>query len=245
MTYLPGTGIPVYGFCMVLGIGIGGILACFLIYKNGLNVEKFILFMSAELILTIIMAKLFYVCFEGENILTYVEIRGASIFKSGYSFYGGVIGLVIGIVIAVKVMGDSVLKYIPICVFSVPFVYAFIKVGCCFSSCCYGIKYTGAGAILYHDTLFAPKDVALFPVQLVDALCNMCLAAYLFLKSAKKKATMTDVFIYGYTYAVLRFFLEFLRGDVTYNICGLSVSQVISIGIVAGLSGRNLWKHHH
>ena len=59
--------------------------------------------------------------------------------------------------------------------------------GCAAAGCCYGIPYDGIGAVVYTESLIAPEHVSLFPVQALEAVLNLMLAAALFLYVYKKK----------------------------------------------------------
>ena len=76
-----------------------------------------------------------------------------------------------------------------------------------------------------------------FPVQLVEAGCNLILFAILFLLYDKNKISEKNTFkVYLFSYAIIRFLSEFLRGDEYRGFVGLlSTSQFISVLIIIGL----------
>jgi phosphatidylglycerol:prolipoprotein diacylglycerol transferase len=72
--------------------------------------------------------------------------------------------------------------------------------------------------------------VHLHPVQLYESLGNFLLFAFLYFYSKKERKAGMSIAIYIIGYAVLRFVVEFFRGDDRGMQClGLSISQIISV----------------
>ena len=90
----------------------------------------------------------------------------------------------------------------------------------------------------YRNIPYSLCDVPLFPVQLAEAVCNLILAAVLFVFVWKKGKTIYTVFLYLGVYGTVRFILEFFRFDDAQRgiFWGLSTSQWISLGILAGVT---------
>ena len=97
---------------------------------------------------------------------------------------------------------------------------------------------------VYTNSL-APEanGVSRFPVQLVEAAANFLLAIcmlWLFHKKKLKKGRL--ILVYGLSYPVIRFILEFWRGDQIRGIFfGLSTSQWISLAVFAISAVIALW----
>ena len=114
--------------------------------------------------------------------------------------------------------------------FVIPYVHAFGRIGCFCAGCCYGIEYTGPLSVAGH-----------FPVQLLEALLLFAFAFVilgLVCKRSRNEFGMTGISLFLYYilyYSILRFFLEFLRGDeargrVSFETgISLSISQIISL----------------
>ena len=151
----------------------------------------------------------------------------------GMVFYGGFIGGGIAILIYTKFSKtlrgkrDSLLDMYGVLV---PLFHGFGRIGCFLGGCCYGIESEFGFTI--HNNHLNPSinDVNRFPVQLVESACNFILFFvlwYLFRKGVMNKRIL---YIYLLTYPVIRFSLEFLRGDAYRGIFfGLSTSQWISV----------------
>ena len=98
--------------------------------------------------------------------------------------------------------------------------------------CCYGIEYHGKFAVHFPDNEFVSdlSVVPRFPVQLLEALINFILFIVLILIARKIRKRYSMFGLYLICYAIIRFSLEFLRGDVERGIVlGVSTSQWISL----------------
>ncbi len=146
-------------------------------------------------------------------------------------FYGGLIGGILGLFIYARQFNMSFIALCDIYAVVVPLGHAFGRVGCFFAGCCYGIPHDGAFSITYrHTDGNTPLGVPLLPVQLIEAACLIILFAVLLaihFRCHSGGAVTTTYFI---GYSVIRFSLEFLRGDVQRGfLLNLSTSQWISI----------------
>lgn len=155
---------------------------------------------------------------------------------SGLVFYGGLIGGAAAAVIYVLRCGVPVSEAFDIMFLGIPLFHAFGRIGCFLSGCCYGIEYHGVFAVTFPkgNAGAAPYDVELFPVQLLEAALNVVLWAVLtaiYRRTSRKWLTSG---LYLVLYSVMRFVLEFFRGDSIRGYVGnLSSSQFIGIFIAA------------
>ncbi len=85
----------------------------------------------------------------------------------------------------------------------------------------------------HNDYVNGLGSVSRFPVQLLEALINLILFIILFLYAKKPRKDGSLLGIYLICYSLLRFSLEFLRGDVERGILlGISTSQWISLLLI-------------
>lgn len=154
----------------------------------------------------------------------------AAIF-GGQVFYGGLIGGLISAMIYLKKTGKDVQLYAYIMAPLIPLFHAFGRIGCFLGGCCFGIEMEHG--ITFHDSpIPAANGVPRLPVQLIEAGCNFILFVVLYILQRKGKCKNTLLYIYLLSYSVIRFILEFFRGDKYRGFIGpLSTSQMISIGI--------------
>ena len=150
----------------------------------------------------------------------------------GMVYYGGLIGLLLACYLYSRRYSLSYPKYSDLMAVCTPLFHAFGRVGCFASGCCYGVEWEYG--IVSYDT-YTPEVnlVARFPVQLLEAGLNLLLFAlllFLFLRGIRSGALLRT---YLLIYPVIRFFDEFLRGDLVRGMfAGLSTSQWISIGLL-------------
>jgi len=165
--------------------------------------------------------------------------------NTGIAFLGGLIGGFIGFFILFPIfiggrvqMAEVMNELAP----SIIIGHAIGRIGCLMAGCCYG-KPSKWGVIYKAGT---PANNAygaekLFPVPIAEAVFLMILF-FIVLARRKKGAT-----IYLIGYAVIRFLLEFLRGDVRGGSGFLSPAQIICMGILAIAAGVNcaIWYKRH
>ena len=151
----------------------------------------------------------------------------------GWVFYGGLIGFVVGMYIYCRIYKVDFIMILDMTTPFLPFVHGFGRIACFTAGCCYGVEYHGIGAIHFPYNEFVPELNAFprFPVQLTEAACNFIMFAILlaiFNKGKLRKGKLLGVYLIYYS--VMRFFLEFLRGDLERGkVGGVSTSQLISL----------------
>ena len=165
----------------------------------------------------------------------------------GSVFYGGLFGGMIAGAIAGKVLKLDMKLWTDLMAPIVPLFHAFGRIGCFLGGCCYGIE--SEFGFITHTNEFVPEinGVTRFPVQLLEAGCNIILAVVMFMLLKRRENERLKgnlIYIYLIAYGVIRFSDEFLRGDLIRGFVGfLSTSQFISIfsiGISVYLLYRSL-----
>ena len=231
-----GYNIATYGLIIFIGIFIGAIISIFYFTKF-FNIKKEDVFYCIlyAVIGVGIGAKLLYIItnipFLIENYQT-LDLYNTflQMLKGGFVFYGGLIGGILGVFIYSKQFKISFKELLLILLPVVPLIHSIGRIGCLCAGCCYGMEYHGFGAITFHDSLLAPNDVPLFPMQVVEAICNFIIFIVLLVTYKKFLGTYKTVGLYLVLYSIVRFTLEFFRGDLIRGIYfSLSTSQWISI----------------
>lgn len=229
--------LPLYGLCFISGIAVAACVALLLIKKK--KIEAFDLVCSAiyAVIGGLLGSKIMFVAVSWEEIRAY-NLSFLEIIRGGFVFYGGLIGGVLGLLIYVKQfklpMGDFFDVYATV----LPLGHAFGRIGCFFGGCCYGMemKHDGFFCVVYKNPYNAltPRGVPLLAIQLIEAGCLLiCFAGMLtlFYRSKRLRGNLAE--IYACAYAVLRFALEFFRGDKERgDFLFLSTSQWTSIVLI-------------
>lgn len=238
--------IPIRMYGLMIGIGflLGIYLASRRAKKEGLNPDL-ILDMGVYLLLAaIIGSRLLHVLTNLQD-FTKTPLDAFAIWKGGLVFYGGVIAAVpVGIwyvrkhKLPVWQTADIIAPYAAL-------GHAFGRLGCFFAGCCYGAPCSGSFCITFSDPhSLAPQGVPLFPSQLMESGGEFLVFGLLLFLRRYKKFDGQLFWLYLLFYAVLRFTLEFFRGDVDRGVYfgGLiSTSQIIAIGML-GFSMLMLWR---
>jgi phosphatidylglycerol:prolipoprotein diacylglycerol transferase len=153
--------------------------------------------------------------------------------QGGLIFYGGLIGGVLAFLVLSKWRRLKVWDLADFTVTALPLGHALGRVGCFLNGCCGGCEATSPS--------FLTGGLARYPVQLYEAFFNLgvygLLTWYLLYKRGTKYGSV--VALYLMSYPIVRFLLEFIRGDDRMRAGGLDVAQIISLSLI--LVGIVLW----
>lgn len=116
---------------------------------------------------------------------------------------------------------------------AVPLFHAFGRIGCFFNGCCHGIVSYKFGIAFTHSQA-SVNGLPYLPVQLIESALNFMLFFALIGFERRHRGKGTTLYCYLMSYAVMRFVLEFFRGDTVRGIWGpFSTSQWIGLAIFA------------
>lgn len=242
-----GKTIGVYGLCSVVGMVAAGVVMYNLVKKKGIYAQDIALLAFAVAAGMLIGGHLLYGITQIPNIIELFKNmseytakdfwRALGGYFGGMVFYGGLIGSFLCIAvfrrfkIAANLKKANILDAYAVVV---PLFHVFGRIGCFLGGCCYGIE--SSFGFIVNGNQISPgiNGVRRFPVQLVEAGCNFIIFIVLLLLYKKGRAKDKLVYIYLLIYPVVRFALEFLRGDeIRGFLFGLSTSQWISIALFA------------
>ena len=226
--------IPIYGVCYYLGILVSVVLGLFFAKKQKVHLFDFACCGIYTMIGAIIGAKSLFILVSIRKIIE-LQLGFIEIMKGGFVFYGGLLGGAFGAWLFGKQFHLPVKGYLDIFALVLPLGHAIGRIGCFFAGCCYGIEYEGACSVVYSssNTAFTPLGVPLLPIQLIESACLLCVfAVLLFLYCRKERKEGVIACVYLLAYGVLRFIMEFFRGDKERGVLLFSTSQWISIGII-------------
>lgn len=235
-----GKSIPTYG--LMAALGIAAALAYITLTNRGgqaghIPAVDVLHLLALAVPGAIVGAKLLYLIVELPAIVqnwSYLWQNPNSLWtflKQGLVFYGGLaggLGAVYAYCRRYRLPYGAVLN---ICTPAIPLFHIFGRIGCFFAGCCWGIP--AVYGISFHQAPFAPNGIPLLPVQLIEAACNLLLFVFLaaFSRRARAKALTFPLYLLGY--GLLRFVLEFFRGDALRGIFVLSTSQWLSLVAIA------------
>ena len=99
--------------------------------------------------------------------------------SEGFVVYGGIIGGILGAYIYAKIKKIDILAYFDLAVPSIAFAQGFGRIGCFLAGCCYGRETNAWYGITFHNSPFAPNEVALIPTQLISSVADFAHFFYL------------------------------------------------------------------
>lgn len=219
---------------MVIGILISSYIAFVRTKQANGDSNSLIIITACAIGCGLLGAKLLYIA------VTYGVVNSLSqmlagnfsfLIEGGQVYYGGLIGGIVGAILGAWFTHDELALYCDAIVPCIPLGHAFGRLGCFFAGCCYGMPYEDICSVIFPAVGITHRT---FPVQLFEAAINVGIFVYLILYTRKEHKRYHVLYRYLLIYAVSRFALEFMRGDIVRGISnGLSMSQWISIGLFA------------
>lgn len=215
-------GLTIYSYGVCIAIGFFVAMQYIVLNSKAANISKnqiYDLFFYL-IVFGILGARLFYVLTEIKYFVKNpTEI--IQVWKGGLVYYGGFISSVMFGILYLYKKNINIKKVLDVFAPAVALGHVFGRIGCFLSGCCYGKECNFFLSI--HNR---------YPTQLFEAFGNLIIFILLN-KFNKSKHQDGQIFIlYLLLYSLLRFFIEFLRGDDRGGfILGLSIAQIISIFI--------------
>ncbi|MDD2418801.1 MAG: prolipoprotein diacylglyceryl transferase [Oscillospiraceae bacterium] len=238
-----GRDIATYSLIAIAGMLISGTFVCVSAKNRGLDDVKITVALLISGIGVLVGGHILYGITNFNKLVFFIsnlkKVNSITLFLGciyeifgGSVFYGGIFGgLLFGFIYLKKVNMNSPVIY-DIIACAIPLMHTFGRIGCFLGGCCYGVE-SEFGFVYHYSLIESENHVRRFPVQLFEALLNLILflVLYLFLKRGSFKGKL--LYIYLIIYPIIRFLLEFLRGDeIRGSIWGLSTSQIISVGVL-------------
>ena len=241
--YIFGKQIGMYGVCAVIGFLISGFVGSKLARRRGISTEDLILAALAAAVGLFIGGHILFGLTDFGKLIRLFGMIGSisvgsffyclGIIFGGSVFYGGLLGGIAAVSVFCRVSHSvdrmDMLDVLAVCV---PLFHTFGRIGCFFGGCCYGIPCSIGFTVTENPINPAICGVSRFPVQLVEAGCNLIIFFVLLSLSSRRQLRGQMMYVFFLIYPVVRFSLEFLRGDEIRGIWfGLSTSQWISIAL--------------
>lgn len=231
-----GYSVPVYLLCTITGFAISGLLANHLLLER-LILRKYIMALLLSSIGLFAGARLFG--FLSKLLGTYftegVWKWNESLNESGLVYFGGLLGYLFTLRILCCFKGRYWKEISDITAVIIPLFHVFGRIGCYFAGCCYGIESDSCLSFPYRIVLKNGQWTDRIPIQLIESALEFCLfVVFLYCYQRKKRTgSLCDNALlnwYMMLYALIRFILEFWRGDEVRGVFGwISFSQIISV----------------
>jgi phosphatidylglycerol---prolipoprotein diacylglyceryl transferase len=224
--------IHTYGFLIAIGFLAGLGLAIHQAKKEGVPSDKIIDLGFYILLAAIVGSRLMFIFINAGHFMKN-PIDIFKIWEGGLVFYGGVLLALPTAIWYIKKKGLGIWSTADIFAPSIAIGHVFGRIGCYAAGCCYGKTAEALpwGVIFTDPECLAPLNTALHPTQLYEAGGEFL--NFLILISIRRyKSFNGQLFIvYLLIYSVIRFVVEFFRGDIErgFLFSQISVSQGISI----------------
>ncbi len=226
--------IPIRMYGLMIGIGflLGIWLAARKARTEGIEPERILDRGVYLLLAAIVGSRLLYVLVNLQEFeRNWLDVF--AIWKGGLVFYGGLIGAAAAGIWYVRKHSLPVWKTADIIAPYIALGHMFGRFGCFFAGCCYGAPCASAVGIAYADPhALAPLGVTLYPTQLFEAGGEFMNFLLLLTLSRFKKFDGEIFWLYPALYSILRFVVEFFRGDAARGVWFdgvISTSQIIAI----------------
>ncbi|MCR5421333.1 MAG: prolipoprotein diacylglyceryl transferase [Lachnospiraceae bacterium] len=224
--------VTVHGYGLMIGIGfmLAVLIGGYRTKKLGLSENDFTNIAICLLLFGFLGGKLLYILVNIKQFIqTPVELLGSE----GFVVYGGIIVGIISIYIYCRIKKLSFLTYMDMMTPAVAINQGFGRLGCMMAGCCYGRETSSHFGMVFPEGCLAPAGVRLIPTQLMSAVFDLLMAAFLIFMTKKVKYRGVISGYYLILYGVGRFLIEFLRGDLERGSVGnLSTSQFISVFMI-------------
>ena len=146
----------------------------------------------------------------------------------GLVFFGGFSGGLLGVVWAIHRARLPLLRTVDLLIPPMVVAHALGRIGCFLNGCCYG-RFT----TVPWGVVFPSESLPRHPTQLYESVALIGIFLGLKLLECRSPRPGSILLAYGLAYGVWRFCVEFLRGDTPPIAWGLTVFQLISLGMVA------------
>jgi phosphatidylglycerol:prolipoprotein diacylglycerol transferase len=175
------------------------------------------------------------------------DIFSIATFQSGGTFYGGLAGSVLMIVVYTYVQKISVLAVLDTFCAALPLGHAIGRLGCFAAGCCFGKPTSLPWGVTFTNPLAqqlagTPLGIPLHPTQLYEVALELVNFVLLVWLGARQRFTGQILGAYLVLYGMERGILEFFRGDPGRTLMfhdKVSLMQLVSVGMI--LTGAFLW----
>ena len=220
-----------YGACMATGF----LICWWLIEKLGRRKDLSNLLL-ALMVSGVVGSRVAYVIEHWQSEFAANPAQIIRVDQGGLMFYGGLILAIVVFFVWCGVKKEHPLALGDLLCTVIPLGHAFGRIGCFFYGCCYGRDSDAWCAVTFpmgSPSWFehGRRMVSVLPTQLFEAAALLALFAVLLAVYRRWRRGTAGLYMIGY--AVIRFFMEYLRGDPRADVGPFSISQTISLGLAA------------
>ena len=237
--------VNTYGVFLALAFLCAILVTVKMAERDGLPRQKIYDLSLWMLLASLIGSKILMLFTEPEYRQNLGQLFSLDFLRSGGVFYGGMLGAVTVGYLLMRRYKLPWWQTADACAPGIALGNFFGRQGCFAAGCCWGepttlpwgVKFTELG----NQITGVPIDTHLHPTQLYESFSMLIVCFFLLWLHKHRKFTGQVILFYALLYSVLRFSIEFVRGDPRGDILGLtsltglSTSQLLSIvvGITA------------
>lgn len=240
--------IYTYGVLVATGVVLGLWFARRQAPRAGLDPEKTWNMGIYAVLVALLLAKVWLVFSSWDYYVANPrDILSLATFQSGGTFYGGVLGAILTIVLYSIAHKMPLISVLDTFAGALPLGHAIGRLGCFAAGCCYGkptalpwgIRFTNPAAAEVAGT---PLGIHLHPTQLYEATAEVMNFAILVWVGKRQQFRGQILGTYFLLYGAERGTIEFFRGDPGRTMLfhnSVSLMQIVSIALT--LTGALLW----
>lgn len=237
--------INTYGVFLALAFLCAILITVRLAGRDGLPREKIYDLCLWMLLASLIGSKILMFVVEPEYRENPLQLISLDFLRSGGVFYGGLLGAVLAGYFLMRRYNLPWWKTADACAPGIALGNFFGRQGCFAAGCCWGkptsLPWGVQFSELGNQITGVPTGVHLHPTQLYESFAMLIVFLVLLWLHQRRKFDGQVILLYALIYSVIRFAVEFVRGDPRGDILGLtsvtglSTSQMISliIGVCA------------
>ena len=175
------------------------------------------------------------------------QLFSMATFESAGTFYGGVLGGVLFVILYTHFQKMPLLNVLDLCAAPVALGHAIGRVGCFAAGCCYGKPTSLPWGVTFTNPVASriagtPLGLPIHPTQLYEAAAEFLNFLLLLWLSSRRRFTGQLIGAYFMLYGIERGAIEFLRGDPGRGLMfhdTISLMQLVSAGLI--VAGAVLW----
>lgn len=233
-----------YGLCMAVGFLLAWRAMVYLRKRTNQPYEDLATLLTWVMISSVLGARAAYVIEHWSGEFAHNPMAILRIDQGGLMFYGGLISAFVLCIVYALYHRMNFFDIGDVTATAVPIGQFFGRLGCFMHGCCYGDR-TDAwygvcfprGSPAWHEQVTsglishkATEALPVIPTQLIESLATLVLFVVLFVlypRYYKERGFIGGCYLMGY--AILRFFIEYVRGDPRAVVGPFSIGQTISI----------------
>jgi len=231
--------IHTYGVMVAIGFMVGLWVAGHRAPQEGIKPEHIADLGVWLIVFGMLGGKLFHIIFFWNDFIAGWRAEGLRSLREGFVFYGGFIAASLSAVVYARAKHLPLAKLADVLAPSIALGHMFGRLGCFFNGCCYGKPCALPWAVTFPPPHIM-AGVPVHPTEIYEALGNLVIFLGLTAYYRHKRFDGQVFWLYVFSYGVLRFVVEFFRGDYDVHYFGvLTFGHLIALVMIV-LAGAAL-----